>query len=438
MNDMAGSNFVDYVKIFARSGHGGGGSTHFRREKFVAFGGPDGGDGGKGGSIVLQGDKQYWTLIHLKYQRHQFAEDGEHGSGARSSGKDARDIVIPVPLGTVAKRVFENEDGTATTETVGEVTADGERLVLLRGGRGGLGNWHFKSATNQTPRYAQPGEEGEEGTFILELKVLADVGLVGFPNVGKSTLLSVVSRAQPKIANYHFTTLFPNLGVVYVEEGVSFVMADIPGIIEGAAEGAGLGHDFLRHIDRCRLLIHVVDVSGSEGRDPVADFEAIQAELKEYGSGLENRPMLVAGNKVDIAADRSALEALRTHVEGLGLPFYEISAAAQQGTRELMYAAARELEHLPPITVYEPTYVERPPEVDMSEPLEITHEDDTWLVEGPWLQRLMANVNFGDYESRNWFDRMLRQSGLFDRLEEMGIQDGDIVSLYNLEFEYQR
>ena len=256
--------------------------------------------------------------------------------------------------------------------------------------------------------------------------------------MGKSTLLSVVSRAQPKIANYHFTTLFPNLGVVYVEEGVSFVLADIPGIIEGAAQGAGLGHDFLRHIDRCRLLIHVVDVSGSEGRDPVADFEAIQAELKEYGSGLENRPMLVAGNKVDIAADRSGLEALKAHVEAKGLPFFEISAAAQLGTRELMYAAARELEHLPPITVYEPTYVERPPEVDMSQPLNIIHEDDTWIVEGPWLQRLMSNVKFGDYESRNWFDKMLRQSGLFDRLEEMGIRDGDIVSLYNLEFEYQR
>ena len=221
---MASSNFVDYVKIFARSGHGGGGSTHFRREKFVAFGGPDGGDGGKGGSIILQGDKQYWTLIHLKYQRHQFAEDGEHGSGARSSGKDAKDIIIPVPLGTVANRIYENEDGTTETETVGEVTADGEQLVLLKGGRGGLGNWHFKSATNQTPRYAQPGEDGEEGTFILELKVLADVGLVGFPNAGKSTLLSVVSAAKPKIANYAFTTLEPNLGIVEVRDHKSFVM----------------------------------------------------------------------------------------------------------------------------------------------------------------------------------------------------------------------
>ena len=274
--------------------------------------------------------------------------------------------------------------------------------------------------------------------MILELKLLADVGLVGFPNVGKSTLLSVVSKARPKIANYHFTTLFPNLGVVYVDEGVSFVLADIPGIIEGASEGAGLGHDFLRHIDRCRLLIHVVDVSGCEGRDPVEDFKAIQEELKQYGPDLASRPMIVAGNKVDIAADRTGLEALKAYVEGLGMPFYEISAAAQLGTRELMFAAAQELEHLPPITVYEPTYVERPPEVDTSEPLNIIHEDDTWIVEGPWLQRLMANVNFGDYESRNWFDKMLRQSGLFDRLEEMGIHDGDIVSLYNLEFEYQR
>ncbi|MBQ5830419.1 MAG: GTPase ObgE, partial [Alistipes sp.] len=238
---MAGSNFVDYVKIFARSGHGGAGSCHFRREKFVAFGGPDGGDGGKGGSIILQGDRQYWTLIHLKYQRHQFAEDGEGGHGARSSGKDAADIIIPVPLGTVARRVVEQEDGSTTIEYVGEVTEHGEQLTLLKGGRGGLGNWHFKSATNQAPRYAQPGEDGDEGAFILELKVLADVGLVGFPNAGKSTLLSVVSAAKPKIANYAFTTLEPNLGIVEVRDHKSFVMADIPGIIEGAHEGRGLG-----------------------------------------------------------------------------------------------------------------------------------------------------------------------------------------------------
>ena len=437
MNDMAGSNFVDYVKIFARSGHGGGGSTHFRREKFVAFGGPDGGDGGKGGSIVLQGDKQYWTLIHLKYQRHQFAEDGEHGSGARSSGKDARDIVIPVPLGTVAKRVFENEDGTATTETVGEVTADGERLVLLRGGRGGLGNWHFKSATNQTPRYAQPGEEGEEGTFILELKVLADVGLVGFPNAGKSTLLSVVSAAKPKIADYAFTTLEPNLGIVEVRDHKSFVMADIPGIIEGAAEGAGLGHDFLRHIDRCRLLVHVVDVSGSEGRDPVEDFDAINAELSQYSPDLATRPQIVVANKTDIMEDESLLEKLRAHVEPLGYPLFALSAASHTGTRELVLKIAEKLSTLPPVTVYEPEYVPKPVKIDASEPLKITVEDNTYIVEGKWLERLMSNINFGDYESRMFFDKMLRENGVFQQLEDLGIKDGDIVSMYELEFEYQ-
>ncbi|MDE6569232.1 MAG: GTPase ObgE, partial [Alistipes sp.] len=281
---MATSNFVDYVKIFARSGHGGAGSAHFRREKFVAFGGPDGGDGGKGGSIVLVGDRQYWTLIHLKYQRHQFAEDGQNGSGARSSGKDARDIVIPVPLGTVAKRVVEDpETGEQALETVGEVTAHGERLVLLKGGRGGLGNWHFKSATNQTPRYAQPGEEGDEGAFILELKVLADVGLVGFPNAGKSTLLSVVSAAKPKIADYAFTTLEPNLGIVEVRGGKSFVMADIPGIIEGAHEGKGLGTRFLRHIERNSVLLFMIPADSDDIR---RDYESLLGELTQYNPEL--------------------------------------------------------------------------------------------------------------------------------------------------------
>jgi ferrous iron transport protein B len=273
---------------------------------------------------------------------------------------------------------------------------------------------------------------------VLELKLLADVGLVGFPNVGKSTLLSVVSKARPKIADYHFTTLFPNLGVVYVDEGVSFVMADIPGIIEGAAEGAGLGHDFLRHVDRCRLLIHIVDVSGREGRDPVEDFETINEELRQYSPELASRPMLVAGNKADIAEDPALLERLKAHVEERGMRFFTLSAATHQGVEELMRAAAGELAGLPPITVYEPDYVPAPPEIDTSGEVSIEKVDDVWMVDGPWLQRLMANVNFGDVESRNWFDRILRESGLFDRMEAEGVRDGDTVCLYNLEFEYQR
>ncbi len=290
---MAGSNFVDYVKIFARSGSGGGGSTHFRREKFVAYGGPDGGDGGKGGSIILKGDKQFWTLIHLKYQRHQFAQDGEHGSGARSSGKDAKDIVIPVPLGTVAR-------DAETEEIVGEVTEHGEELVLLPGGRGGLGNWHFKSATNQVPRYSQPGEEGLEGSFVLELKVLADVGLVGFPNAGKSTLLSVVSAAKPKIANYAFTTLEPNLGIVECRDHHSFVMADIPGIIEGAHEGKGLGTRFLRHIERNSILLFMIP---ADSDDIATEYNILMGELTQYNPELLDKRMLLAITKSDMLDD---------------------------------------------------------------------------------------------------------------------------------------
>ena len=320
---MAGSNFVDYVKIFARSGHGGAGSCHFRREKFVAFGGPDGGDGGKGGSIVLQGDRQYWTLIHLKYQRHRFAEDGEGGHGARSTGKDAADIVIPVPLGTVARRVVENEDGSTTMEYVGEVTEDGERLVLLKGGRGGLGNWHFKSATNQAPRYAQPGEDGDEGAFVLELKVLADVGLVGFPNAGKSTLLSVVSAAKPKIANYAFTTLEPNLGIVEVRDGKSFVMADIPGIIEGAHEGRGLGTRFLRHIERNSVLLFMIP---ADSDDPARDYDILLGELTQYNPELLDKQRLLAITKCDMLDDE-LMEQMRPHLPE-GVPTVFISSVA--------------------------------------------------------------------------------------------------------------
>ena len=327
---MAGSNFVDYVKIFARSGHGGAGSCHFRREKFVAFGGPDGGDGGKGGSIILQGDRQYWTLIHLKYQRHQFAEDGEGGHGARSSGKDAADIVIPVPLGTVARRLVEQEDGTTTIEYVGEVTEHGDRLTLLKGGRGGLGNWHFKSATNQAPRYAQPGEEGDEGAFILELKVLADVGLVGFPNAGKSTLLSVVSAAKPKIANYAFTTLEPNLGIVSVRDDHSFVMADIPGIIEGAHEGRGLGTRFLRHIERNSVLLFMIP---ADSDDIAADYDILLGELTQYNPELLDKERFLAITKCDML-DEELIEQMKAHLpEGIESIF--ISSVANMNITQL-------------------------------------------------------------------------------------------------------
>ncbi|MEG1878798.1 MAG: GTPase ObgE [Pseudoflavonifractor sp.] len=422
--------FTDTARIHVQAGDGGNGAVAFHREKYVAAGGPDGGDGGHGGNIVLVVDGHMSTLMDFRYKRKYAAIPGEGGQGKRCSGKNGEDLVIKVPLGTVVK---DADTGEIICDMSGSAP-----FVLARGGNGGWGNKHFATPTRQVPNFAKAGLPGQERDVVLELKLLADVGLVGFPNVGKSTLLSVVSKANPKIANYHFTTLFPNLGVVYVESGVSFVLADIPGIIEGAAEGAGLGHDFLRHIDRCRLLLHIVDVSGSEGRDPVEDFDAICEELRQYSPELATRPMLVAGNKADIAPDKDLSEKLRAHVEALGLTYFEMSAAAHQGTAELMRTAAARLAELPPITIYEPTYVARPPEVDVSEPLTILHEEDTWIVEGAWLQRLMSNVNFTDIESRNWFDKKLRESGLFDRLEEQGIEDGEIVSLYNLEFEYQR
>ena len=422
--------FVDTAKITVKAGNGGNGCVSFHREKYVAAGGPDGGDGGNGGNIILQVDDNLSTLMDFRYKRKYVAENGVDGMGQRKSGKDGKSLTIRVPRGTLVR--------DAETGEIIKDMSDSEPYILCRGGKGGWGNTHFATPTRQAPRFAKSGLPGESLDVVLELKLLADVGRIGFPNVGKSTLLSVVSRAQPKIANYHFTTLFPNLGVVYVANGVSFVMADIPGIIEGASEGAGLGHDFLRHIDRCRLLVHVVDVSGSEGRDPVADFDAINAELKQYSPELAQRPQIVAANKVDIMTDNSLLEALRSHVEALGYPLLTISAAAHQGTRELVFAIANRLRELPPVAVYQPEYVKRPPKVDMTQPLDITVEDGVYLVEGPWLQRLIANTNFGDYESRLWFDRMLRESGLFDRLEAMGIRDGDLVSMYNLEFEYQR
>ena len=424
------SPFVDKVTIQVRAGDGGAGAVAFHREKYVAAGGPDGGDGGRGGNIVFTVDDHMSTLMDFRYKRKFVAGNGQPGQGKRCSGKDGESIVLKVPRGTVLR--------DADSGAIMHDMSSGEDYVACRGGRGGWGNKHFATPTRQVPRFAKPGLPGESHTITLELKLLADVGLVGFPNVGKSTLLSVVSNAHPKIANYHFTTLFPNLGVVYVEEGVSFVLADIPGIIEGASDGAGLGHDFLRHIDRCRLLIHLVDVSGCEGRDPVEDFEAINAELAQYNADLASRPQLVAANKCDLLEPGSDnLERLRAHVEAKGLKLFELSAASTQGTRELMRAAAGELAHLPPVTVYEPDYVPPEPEIGTADDVQIRRDGDVWIVEGDWLAKLVATVNFSDYESRMYFDRCLRSAGIFDRMEAMGVQNGDTVSIYDIEFEYQ-
>ena len=423
--------FVDKVRVTVVGGRGGDGAVAFHREKYVASGGPDGGDGGHGGSVILRVNDNLSTLLDFRYKRKYAAQPGANGAGRKMSGKRGEPLIVEVPRGTVVR--------DAETNRIIVDMSTGEDFVIAKGGRGGWGNAHYATPTRQVPRFAKAGLKGQERDVILELKLLADVGLVGFPNVGKSTLLSVTSNARPKIANYHFTTLFPNLGVIYVDEGVSFVMADIPGIIEGAAEGAGLGHDFLRHIDRCRLLVHVVDVSGSEGRDPVEDFNAICDELANYSVDLSNRPMIVAANKCDLLPpDSDNLARLRAVVEAAGCELYEISAATTQGTKNLMRVVAERLRTLPPVTVYEPEYEEPGAEAVNPEDFMIEHEGSTWLITGEWLSRLVENINFDDYESRNYFDQQLRKCGLFARLEEMGIRDGDTVDIYDLEFEYMR
>ncbi len=420
--------FVDKATIEVKAGKGGNGAVAFHREKYVASGGPDGGDGGDGGDVILVRDANMSTLMDFRYKRKYAAGNGMDGAGKRCSGKRGEDLIIKVPVGTVVR-------DSATGAVMADMSAT-ERFVAAKGGSGGWGNSHFATPTRQAPRFAKAGLPGTEREIILELKLLADVGLVGFPNVGKSTLLSVVSRARPKIANYHFTTLFPNLGVVYAGEGLSFVMADIPGIIEGASQGAGLGHDFLRHIDRCRLMVHVVDVSESEGRDCVEDLETINRELAEYSEALASRPMIVAANKCDLASPEQ-IERLRKRVEAAGMDFFPISAAAHTGTEELVKSIAYRLASLPPIVTFEPEFVE--PEADLTdtEP-EINLESGVWYVDGGWVDRLIDNVNFGDYESRMYFDRVLRERGVFERLEELGVNEGDTVSVCGIEFEYRK
>ena len=424
-------SFVDKARIHLHAGKGGDGAVAFHREKYIAAGGPDGGDGGRGGSIVFLPDDNMTTLMDFRYKRKYTAPDGANGQGKRCAGKDGADLEVRVPRGTLIR---DTESGSLMHDM-----SDGKPFVAAKGGRGGWGNMHFATPTRQVPRFAKPGLPGEVRDVTLELKLLADVGLVGFPNVGKSTLLSVVSKAHPKIANYHFTTLYPNLGVVYADEGSSFVLADIPGIIEGASEGAGLGHDFLRHVERCRLLVHVVDASGSEGRDPVEDFTVINRELREYEPALAERPQIVVANKCDIITDGGeALEKLRAHVQTLGFPLLTMSAATHQGTAELIRLCAEKLSALPPIAPFEPDYVEPEPAPEGAEDVRIEHgEDGVWQLEGEWLKRVAATVNFSDYESRMFFDRCLRKAGIFDRLEELGIKDGETVCIYDLMFDFR-
>ena len=421
--------FVDIAKISLRAGRGGDGAVAFHREKYVANGGPDGGDGGRGGDVVFVVNDHMSTLVEFRYKRKYVAQNGMPGGGKRCSGKAGEDLIIRVPRGTL---VFDEKSGALVCDL-----SETERFVVCKGGRGGWGNQHFATATRQAPRFAKPGLDGQEMTVRLELKLLADVGLAGFPNVGKSTLLSVVSAARPKIANYHFTTLTPNLGVVRVNEEFSYVMADIPGIIEGASEGAGLGHTFLRHIDRCRLIVHIVDVSGSEGRDPIEDFKKINEELARYNPELAARPQIVAANKCDLVTDRAQIDRFRAFIEEQGYELFEMSAATHAGVTELLSRIAERLATLPPIKTYEPEYIAPVEEFDPDYQIEITRLDgDVYLVEASWIRRAMGSVNFDDHESRLYFENLLRKHGVFDQLEARGVQEGDTIIIYDLEFEY--
>ena len=422
--------FIDRARIYVEAGDGGDGMSSFRREKFVEKGGPNGGNGGRGGDVVLIADKNLNTLIDFRYKRKYVAKRGGQGGTKNCTGVRADTVFVKVPMGTLVR-------DDATGAVMADLVEDGQTYTAAKGGRGGKGNACYVTSTNRAPTFAEKGEPGENRWLKLELKLLADVGLVGYPSVGKSSIIAHVSAARPEIAAYHFTTLTPVLGVVRIDAERSFVLADIPGLIEGAADGAGLGHDFLRHVERTRLLLHVLDIAGSEGRDPVEDFDAINAELSQYSPDLATRPQIVVANKTDIMEDESLLEKLRAHVEPLGYPLFALSAASHTGTRELVLKIAEKLSTLPPVTVYEPEYVPKPVKIDASEPLKITVEDNTYIVEGKWLERLMSNVNFGDYESRMFFDKMLRENGVFQQLEDLGIKDGDIVSMYELEFEYQ-
>lgn len=422
--------FVDKAKIKIKAGNGGDGAVSFHREKYVASGGPDGGNGGKGGDVVFIADDNFSSLIDFRYKRKYTAENGQNGGSNRCTGKSAPDLVIRVPRGTIIRDAHSGR-------IMADISTD-EPKILARGGIGGKGNCNFATSTRQIPRFAKPGFPGEEFEITLELKLIADVGLVGFPNVGKSTLISVVSAAKPKIANYHFTTLTPVLGVVSISEERSFVMADIPGLIEGASGGIGLGHEFLRHVERCRLIVHVVDVSGIEGRDAIEDFEIINDELRNFSEELAECPQIVAANKCDLASEEQ-ITRLENYVTDKGFQFFRISAATTEGTKELINAAALELENLPPVREFqsEPVTKEELEEKALANTkFEIKIENGIYYVYAPWLEPIMRTVNMDDYSSLQYFQQVLRRSGIIDKLEEMGINEGDTVNILGFEFDF--
>ena len=428
--------FADRAKIYIRSGKGGDGHVSFRRELYVPNGGPDGGDGGRGGDVIFEVDEGLNTLYDYRHRRKFKAEDGEEGGKRSCHGKDGSDIILKVPEGTIIR---EAESG----KVIADMSGENRRQTILKGGRGGAGNQHFATSTMQVPKYAQPGQPAQELEVLLELKVIADVGLVGFPNVGKSTLLSRVTNAQPKIANYHFTTLTPNLGVVDLEGGGGFVIADIPGLIEGASEGVGLGHEFLRHIERTRVLIHMVDAASTEGRDPIEDIYAINKELKAYNEEIAGRPQVIAANKVDVLGeDTEPIERLKKEFEPQGIRVFPISAVAGQGLKELLYYVKELLDAAPQeAIVFEPEYFPGEELVYVNLPYTVVkseEEEGVYIVEGPRIEKMLGYTNLDSEKGFAFFQKFLKDTGILDELEKAGIQEGDTVRMYGLAFDYYR
>lgn len=428
--------FADRAKIFIRSGKGGDGHVSFRRELYVPNGGPDGGDGGRGGDVIFEVDEGLNTLQDFRHKRKYAAKDGEPGGKRRCHGADADDIVLRVPEGTVIK---EAQSG----KVIADMSGDNRRQVILKGGRGGLGNQHFATATMQIPKYAQPGQPAQELWVNLELKVIADVGLVGFPNVGKSTFLSRVTNAKPKIANYHFTTLSPNLGVVDMPGTRGFVIADIPGLIEGASEGVGLGHEFLRHIERTKLIIHVVDAAGTEGRDPVEDIRKINAELHAYNPEIAGRPQIIAANKIDAIyqeeGQESPVERLKREFEPEGIPVFPISGVTGEGIQELLYEVSRRLDELDdePV-IFQQEYFPEDELIYEDLPYTVEKEDDIYVVEGPKIEKMLGYTNLDSEKGFQFFQKFLKDTGILEELEAKGIQEGDTVRMYGLQFDYYK